>query len=72
MSVCSKQSYMFALLVILVLSLVLAVLLGDVHSASSQVGQQVLDQNSELIGLPNHTNIKVCGFVSWKVTMVTK
>lgn len=63
---------MFAFFVILVLSLVLAVLLGNVHSASSQVGKQVLDQKSRLTGLPSHTNIKVCGFVSWKVTMVIK
>lgn len=39
-----QQSYMFAVYVILVLPLVLAVLLGDVDNATCQVGQQVLDQ----------------------------
>lgn len=63
---------MFAFFVILVLSLVLAVLLGNVHNASSQVGKQILDQKSRLTGLPSHTHIEVCGFVSWKVTMVIK
>lgn len=64
-----QQSYMFALFVILVLSLVLAVLLGDVDNATCQVGQQVLDQKRRLTRLPSNTNIEICGPVSWERTM---
>lgn len=56
-----KKTYMFALFVILIFSLVLAVVLGDVDGATSQVGQQVLDQKSRLAGVLVHANIKVCG-----------
>lgn len=62
---------MFALFVILVLSLVLAVLLGDVDHATRQVGQQVLDQKCRLTRLRSHTNVEVCGPVRWEKTMGT-
>lgn len=55
---------MFALFVILVLSLVLAVLLGNVYNTTRQVGQQVLDQKSGLTGMVSHTNIELCGSVN--------
>lgn len=55
---------MFALFVVLILSIVLAVLLGDVDDATGQVGQQVLGQERRLAGLLSHTNVEVCGPVS--------
>lgn len=58
------MSYMFADFVRLVLSLVLAVVLGDVDGAACQVSQQILDQKSRFAGLLDHTNIEVWGPVS--------
>lgn len=52
---------MFVLCVLLILSLVLAVVLGDVDSATSQVSQQILDQKGQLTGLGSHADIEVCG-----------
>ncbi len=54
------RSYVFAVFVLLILSLVLAVVLGDVHGASSQVRQQVLDQKGRFAGLLGHADIEVC------------
>lgn len=55
---------MFALFVLLILSLVLAVLLSDVDSATSQVSQQVLNQEGRFTGLLGHADIEVCWPVS--------
>lgn len=52
---------MFALFVILALSLVLAVVLGDVDGGAGQVGQQVLDQKSRFTVLLCHPHVEVCG-----------
>lgn len=57
-------SYMFALVVVLVLSLVLAVLLGDVDCTARQVGQQILDQHSRLAGLLDDADVEVQRSVS--------
>lgn len=57
------MSYMFALFIILIFSLVLAVLLGDVDGAAGQVGQQVHDQQGRLAGLVEHAHVEVCRFV---------
>ena len=59
------RSYMFALFVLLIFSLVLAVVLGDVGSATSQVSQQVLNQECRFTGLLGHADIEVCWPVSW-------
>lgn len=64
-----QQSYIFALSIILVLSLVLAVLLGDVDNAACQVGQQVLEKTRRITRMHVYTNIEVCGPVSWDRTM---
>lgn len=48
---------MFALLVILIFSLALAVFLSDVDGAASQVSQQVLDQKGWFAGLLGHADI---------------
>lgn len=55
---------MSALCVLLILSLVLAVVLGDVDGATSQVSQQILDQKGRFAGLRGHADIEVCGPVS--------
>lgn len=60
------RSYVFAVFVLLILSLVLAVVLGDVHGASSQVRQQVLDQKGRFAGLLGHADIEVCWPVNWQ------
>lgn len=58
------MSYVFVLFVILVLSLVLAVVLGDVDDAAGQVSQQMLDQEGRLAELLRHADVEVCGPVS--------
>ena len=58
------RPYMFALFVLLFLSLVLAVLLGDVNGAAGQVSQQVLDQQGRFAGLLGHADVEVCGPVN--------